>query len=317
MNDQADILGRIHPDFGPLLEAMAGAPPFHELSVAEAREAYRQLQPLAPQIEVGSVTDGTVQGPAGPIPIRIFAPAGAGPHPGVLHFHGGGFVIGDLDTHDAQCRTLCQCADAVVIAVDYRLAPEHPLPAAHEDCMAVLRHVFANPGAFGVDPARLGVTGDSAGGNLSASCAVQAKKEGLPLKAQMPVVPAVDRGIDSAERRANWATRNNPILSLDTVDWFASHSMPSDSIKGDIRLSPLLEPDLSGVAPAIIVPAEIDILHDEGVDYAEKLRADGVQVEVIEGTGMIHPFFSMPHMIPAAKAIVEKASKRFGALLRS
>ncbi|MEM9725486.1 MAG: alpha/beta hydrolase [Pseudomonadota bacterium] len=310
------ILERIHPDFGPLLAALAEGPTFEQMSVEEARAAYKALQPPAADVDVGSIKDAQIPGPAGPLAIRTFAPASPGPHPGIVHFHGGGFVIGDLDTHDGQCRFLCKHADAVVIAIDYRLAPEHLLPAAHEDCLAALRHVMANAADFGVDPARIGVTGDSAGGNLSAFCGVQARNEGLPLKAQMPVVPAVDRGIDSEARRANWATRENPLLSIATVEWFAQHSMPDRSILDDIRLSPLLEPDLSGLAPAIIVPAEVDILHDEGVDYAKRITAAGGRAEVIEGEGMIHPFFSMPHMIPAAAKIVTDAATRFGALLR-
>jgi acetyl esterase len=224
--------------------------------------------------------------------MRIYWPNAAGTRPAIVYYHGGGHVIGSLDTHDLVARNLCGGAEAVVISVDYRMGPEHRFPAAVEDSFAALEWVHANATSLGADPDRLGVHGDSAGANLAAVVAIIARDKGGPkLRLQSLVYPVADFRMGS-ESYSKYATGNG-ILTADAMRWFRGHYLRTMDDATDWRASPLLAPDLKGVAPAIIIAAECDVLHDEGAEFSERLRQAGVPVERHEYAGMIHAFFGM------------------------
>jgi acetyl esterase len=239
----------------------------------------------------------------GSIPARVYRPPVSGPVPTIVFLHGGGFVIGDLDTHDGICRRLCRDVEAVVVSVDYALAPEHRFPRAVEDSYAALRHVAAHIDTFGADASRLAVGGDSAGGNLSAVCAQLAHADGLELAAQLLVYPAVDLLGEYPSREEN---AEGYFLTLADMHWFGEHyvGLAEDdlalvTLAADPRLSPLLASSLAGLPPAVLVTAEFDPLRDEGNRYAEALAAAGVPVEHHQFPGLIHGFYGLEHLSPA------------------
>jgi acetyl esterase len=240
----------------------------------------------------------------------VYRPEGEGPFPTVVFFHGGGWVIGDLDTHDNMARNVCRGARAVVIAVDYRLAPEHPFPAAAEDCVAAARWVAAHTAELGGDD-RLAVAGDSAGGNLAAVAAQALHADGTPLVAQFLIYPAVDAEGEYPSRVEN---AKGYFLEQPTMDWFYGHYAGAWDDAKDPRLSPL-HADLSGLPPAVIVTAEFDPLRDEGEAYGAALEKAGVSADVRRYDGMIHGFFDMGTISPAAQAAVDASCARFGELL--
>ena len=284
--------------------AKAEAPPIAELPPAGAREMYRQLQPPAPELEVGAVEDRRVPGPAGEIPVRVYRPVGDGPFPLHVHFHGGGWVIGDLDTHDFDCRELCRGAGCVVVAVDYRLAPEHPFPAAPEDCWAATCWAAEHAGELGARPGAITVGGDSAGGNLAAVVALLARDAGGPeIALQLLIYPVVDAAMDRTSFRENG---RDYMLTAEGMQWFWNHYCPPDA-RSDPRASPLHAADHSGLPPALILTAEFDPLRDEGEAYAGRLEAAGVPVTLHRLDGLIHGFFSQVRMIPAGRAGIELA----------
>ncbi|MBV8779479.1 MAG: alpha/beta hydrolase [Alphaproteobacteria bacterium] len=242
------------------------------------------------------VENRAIPGPAGDIPVRIYWPPGVGQgeqaRPAIVYYHGGGHVIGSLDTHDLVARNLCGGAQAVVVSVDYRMGPEHRFPAAVEDSWAALEWTHANAAGLGADPERIGVHGDSAGANLAAVVAIMARDNGAPkLRLQSLVYPVADYRMGSESYRT-FATGCG-ILTADAMRWFRDHYLRSDADAADWRASPLLVPSLEGVAPAIVIAAECDVLHDEGLAYGERLKAAGVPVERHEYAGMIHAFFGM------------------------
>ena len=269
----------------------------------EARTAFRKLAVgmRRPEdvIEVSSVTDAVVPGAVGELAARVYRPAGEGPFPTVVFFHGGGFVVGDLDTHDNMARAICRSAEAVVVSVDYRLAPEHPFPAAVEDAVASTLAIRARLTDFGGDD-RLAVAGDSAGGNLSA--VVTQHVPGLA--AQFLIYPATDPGGDYASRHDN---AEGYFLDLPTMVWFTDH-YAADPLD-DPRFSPLRQDSLSGLPPAVVVTAELDPLCDEGLAYAAALEAAGVPVVRRCYDGMIHGFMDMaPYSEAAGKATDDAVS---------
>jgi acetyl esterase len=292
----------------------AGVPPMYEGTPEAGRASFLALTAGArtPEqlVPVASSEDSTVPGAAGDLRARVYRPEGDGPFPTVVFFHGGGWVIGDLDTHDNQARSVCRGARAVVVSVDYRLAPEHPFPAAADDAVAAARYVAAHLGEFGGDD-RLAVAGDSAGGNLAAVAAQQLDADRTPVAAQFLIYPAVDSAGEYPSRVEN---AKGYFLEQPTMDWFYGHYAGSWEDAADPRLSPL-HADLTGLAPALVVTAEFDPLRDEGEAYAEKLRAAGVRVEQQRYDGMIHGFFDMGPISPAAQAAIEESCARFGELL--
>lgn len=310
----------LDPYLAGVLQMMAGsgAKPIAEGTPEEGRAGYLALTAgtLTPEqrVPVASVQDITVPGGAGPVRARIYRPEGAGAFPTVAYFHGGGYVIGNLDTHDNMCREICRGAQAVVVAVDYRLAPEHPFPAGIEDAVAAAKWVVANARELGGSE-RVAVAGDSAGGNFSAVVAQQLRDAGMPLAAQFLIYPAVDHAAavyPSAEQNGK-----GYFLEADTMAWFYNHYAGHVADTMDPRLAPLQAASLARLPPAVIVTAEFDPLRDQGAAYAEALRAAGVQAELIEGPGMIHGFFDMGRWSPGAQAIITRSIERFGALLKA
>jgi acetyl esterase len=287
----------VHPQVREVLRVMAEARlrPIEEMTPAEAREQMeatsraRKAEPLP----VGKVEERLIPGPGGNIRLRLYWPREqTASVPAIVYFHGGGHVIGSLDTHDLIARNLCGGTGAAVASVDYRMGPEHKFPAAVDDCFATLEWVHANAENLGVDPRRIGVHGDSAGGNLAAVVALLARDAGRPqLRLQSLVYPVIDYGLagDSYDKYAN----GYGLLTRDAMVWFRDHYLRAADDAKDWRASPIQAASLAGVAPAIIVTAECDVLHDEGARYAEALRRAGAPVEYKEFAGMIHGFLGM------------------------
>ena len=310
------------PEVVALFEAMKAQnpPPLPSLPPAEARAVYRARAQGngGARIDMAEVRDLAAEGPAGPIPLRLYRPAGAPPRetPVLVYIHGGGWVIGDLDSHDAVCRAIAERAGCLVVAVDYRLSPEHPAPAAAEDCIAALRWVASHAGEWGGDPARLAVGGDSAGGSLSAVAAIAARDAGLPLRAQILIYPSTDNRRSAPPYRSRIANREVPPLLPDVLDWFMSQYLPDPALGEDWRQSPIAAADKGGLAPALVIVAERDPLHSEGLAYADALAAAGVAVSRLDIPGMIHGFITMRGVLSAADrgiaAIADELRLRFG-----
>ena len=264
------------------------------MTPAEAREqmeATAQARKAEP-LPVDRVRERSVAGPAGDIRLRLYWPNRAAPLPAIVYYHGGGHVIGSLDTHDLVARNLCAGAEALVASVDYRMGPEHRFPAAVEDSFAALKWVHANAKELGADPDRLGVHGDSAGANLAAVVALMARDAGSPrLRLQSLVYPVADYRLvgDSYDKY----TQGYGLLTRESMVWFRNHYLRSPKDAEDWRASPINAPSLGDVAPAIVITAECDVLHDDGERYAGALRRAGVPVEYKEYPGMIHGFFGM------------------------
>jgi acetyl esterase len=259
--------------------------------------------------EVARVEDLEIPGPAGAIPARVYVPAVDGTPPVVVYYHGGGWVLGGIDSHDGTCRALANASGAAVVSVDYRLAPEHPFPAAVEDAWAALEWVAANAAVLGGDPSRLAVAGDSAGGNLAAVVAIQARDIGAPaLRGQLLVYPVTDATMSHPSIEEN---ASGYFLTKADMERFFGHYAPERP--DDWRLSPLAAADLSGLAPALVLTAEYDPLRDEGEAYARRLDDAGVPVELIRKDGLIHGFFGMAADVDEARDAMERS----GAALRA
>jgi acetyl esterase len=302
---------RLHPDVRAVLAAVEeeGGPPLETLPVAEARqtaiEALKRRE--GEQEPVASIRDLHIPGPGGEIPIRVYTPAGPGPFPALIYFHGGGWVLCDLDTHAVVCSALARRARAVVVAVDYRLAPEHRFPAAVEDSFAATRWVSENAASLGIDPARLAVGGDSAGGNLSAVVSPKSRKSGPKIALQVLVYPVMDLSSFGTESYREFADGYH--LTASEMEWFRRQYLAGPEQALDPDASPLLAQDLSGLPPALVITAECDVLRDEGEAYAKRLRHAGVPVTLTRYPGMIHPFFSMSGAVrDAFKAFDQIAS---------
>lgn len=309
----------LDPHLAGVLQMMAasGRKPTSEGTPAEGRAGYLALtfgtRKPTEVVPVAQVQDTTVDGATGPLKARIYRPEGAVPFPTVAYFHGGGWVIGDLDTHDNMCRDLCRGARAVVVAVDYRLAPEHPFPAAALDAVAAARWVVAHAAELG-GTATVGVAGDSAGGNLAAVVAQQLRDAGTALAAQFLIYPAVDHA--QADYASLAQNAKGYFLETATMAWFYAHYAGTVADPLDPRLAPLRHRDLTRLPPAVVVTAEFDPLRDSGMAYAEALRAAGNHAEHIAGPGMVHGFYDMGRWSPAAQALVQQGIRRFGERLR-
>ena len=300
----------LHPQAQALLRLIEdkGIPPTHTLDPGEARAVYRDRrsfsQPAPP--EVASVRDLEARGPGGPVPLRAYRPLGSADHavlPVLVYYHGGGWVIGDLDTHDTLCRQLANLSGCAVVAVDYRMGPEHRFPAAVDDCIAATRWVRANASALKVDPARLAVGGDSAGGNLAAVVTLAARAAGdLPIAFQLLIYPATDQRRGAPSHTANG---QGYLLTADTMAWFHDHYIADPAQDLDWRASPLLHPDLGRLPPAFVLTAGYDPLRDEGLQYAQKLTEAGGRATLVCFERQIHGFILMGRVIDEAHAAVQ------------
>ncbi|MBA2288517.1 MAG: alpha/beta hydrolase [Ktedonobacteraceae bacterium] len=301
----------VDPQVQVFLDTLAaiGAPPLHEQSVNEARQAIAALDRMGDTPEhIHSIENRSIPGPAGTIPIRIYSPEGQGPFPILVFFHGGGWVICDLDTHDPACRILANAAHCIIVSVDYRLAPEHKFPAAPEDCYAATQWVAQNATSINGDPARIAVGGDSAGGNLAAVVSLMARDRGEPSIAfQLLIYPVTDYYLPGTTSYANNA--EGYFLTRDAMAWFWKHYISIADDLDNPYLNPLRAKDVSKLPPAYIVTAEFDPLCDEGEAYAQRLREAGVPVQARRYNGMIHGFFTMVGLIDQSKpALAEAAS---------
>src|SRR2546427_10886972 len=298
----------------------SGRPAYHTLSPKDARQLFREPRPASTPTppEIGAVRNLMADGPGGPIRLRVYRPTGvaaATPLPALVYFHGGGWVIGDLDTHDVQCRQLTAEAGIAVIAVDYRLAPEHKFPAAVDAAWAATRWVAAHGSELGVDAQRLSVAGDSAGGNLAATVALLAREAGAPAIAlQVLVYPVTDVGAESQSYR-DFA--EGYLLTRESMRWFTNHYLKSARDAEDWRASPLRAQSLARLPPALVVTAGFDPLLDEGAAYAARLTDAGVLVDYVCYGGMIHGFMPMGRLIDTGnRAISHVAASPRPALRR-
>ena len=299
----------LHPHARALLDLIEsiGAPPTHQLSPAEARALYRDrraaTQPVPP--DVAETREVQADGPHGPIPMRLVRPKGAAADavlPVLVYFHGGGWVIGDLETHDTLCRELANLSGCAVIATDYRMGPEHRFPAAVDDCIAATRWVRRNAATLGVDADRLAVGGDSAGGNLAAVVSIAARDAGdLPIRFQLLIYPATDAhcGTESYHRNGE-----GYLLTKDTMAYFYGHYIADPAHKDDWRASPLRRDDLSRLPPALVITAGYDPLRDEGLHYAQRLTEAGNRATHVSFERQIHGFITMGKVIDEANAAV-------------
>lgn len=294
----------------PLLEellkemAAADAPPMTEMAPADARAMYREMNAANTRAPMHEVTDTDAEG----VPVRIYRPGPEDNLPCLVYYHGGGWVIGDLETHDNICRNLARDAHCVVIATDYRLAPEHPFPAPLDDCYSVVRWVAANAGELNIDASRIALGGDSAGGNLTACVSLKIKQEGGPsVVHQLMIYPVTDAAMDTGSYEANG---DGYLLTRDSMQWFFDHYLGHGANRLDPYISPLRAGDLAGLPSATIITAEFDPLRDEGEAYGEKLQAAGVDTLIQRFDGMVHAFFAMTDLLPAARDATDLAAKR-------
>jgi acetyl esterase len=287
------------------------APKMWEVGAPQARAMYLGMRDIFDPkgVPIGRVDSVEISGPGGPMAARIYTPVGLTGRvtPACVYYHGGGWVIGDLDTHDAICRQLANESGCRVVAVDYRLAPENKFPAAFDDAYAALVWTEANASDHNINPNRIAVAGDSAGGNLAAAVAIQAKQKGGPkISYQVLFYPVT-------QARANTASMNDLatgyFLEKASMDWFCDQYLPAGADVNDPRVSPLAAKDVSGVAPAYVLVAGFDPLKDEGKQYAAKLKAAGVAVDFTEFDSMIHGFLGMAGIVPQAGQAIKEAGK--------
>jgi acetyl esterase len=303
---------RLHPEVRALMEMMdaQGAPPLETQDPVEARSA--RLEPMkllsGEPDALGRVENLFAPGPAGDVPLRLYANEHGGLRPALVYFHGGGFVFGNLDTHDGVCRALAKASGAVVVAVDYRLAPEHKFPAAVDDSYAATKWVAANAERLGIDAHRIAVGGDSAGGNLATVIAMRCHDAGGPaLAAQVLIYPVTD--VSTFETGSHRELAEGYFLTRAGMEWFTGHYLASADHKRHPEVSPLLAPNLSGLPPALIITAEFDPLRDEGEAYAKRLQQAGVPVTVTRYPGMIHGFVSMRGVLSGGRQAIQEAAQ--------
>lgn len=293
----------LDPQLAAILAMVNNAPPLKAGTVQSARAGFRfmtvDLRDPATKDAVRSTEDVTYPTPDGPRPARVYRPDVDGPVPTLLFAHGGAFIMGDIDTHDDHARLLCHELGAVVVSIDYRLAPEHAFPAGHDDAVAALRHVVATVEDLGGDAARIAVAGDSAGANIATSAAITARDEGLPLAAQLLLYPPTDF-VDHTQHPSQLAMAEGYFLTREDMDWVATLVEDAGVDRADPRASVLHHPDLTGVAPAVIGTAEFDPLRDEGEAYAALLEKAGVPVVLRRFDGLIHGFAGFTHVSAAA-----------------
>jgi acetyl esterase len=284
-----------------------GLPGFHTMPPAEARKLFRAMRGLAGKPDpVEAVEDRVLPGS---IPVRAYRPLGAGdrPLPALVYYHGGGWVLGDIETVDNLCRRLANASGCSVVSVDYRLSPEHKFPVPLEDSFEAARHVSERADSFGIDRDRLAVGGDSAGGNLAASVALKARgRDDLPIAFQLLFYPIVDRSFETPSYLENSEGYG---LSRDMMIWYWDQYLSRPEDGRTPLASPLREPDLSGLPPALVVTAGYDVLRDEGREFARRLREAGVPAEERHYPGMIHGFLQMADSFDEGKAAILEAGR--------
>ena len=299
----------LHPQAQAFIDLLVqrGVPPTHTLTPADARKFYRERRAVTQPDpgEVVELRELQADGPHGPIPLRFYRPLGAAAAavlPVLVYYHGGGWTIGDLDTHDTLCRELCNLSGCAVVAVDYRMGPEHRFPAAVDDVLAATRWVRREAAALGIDPARLAVGGDSAGGNLAAVVAIAARDAGdLPVAFQLLIYPATDMRCVHPSHTSNG---QGYLLTSDTIRYFHDQYITDAAHDLDWRASPLLREDLVGLPPALVLTAGYDPLRDEGLDYARALSAAGNRTSYVCFERQIHGFITMGRLLDEANAAV-------------
>jgi acetyl esterase len=304
---------KLHPDAARVCEMIIAAnrPAMETLTPPQAREAYlasrHLLQPDGE--EVDEVVALAATGPAGAIPLRLYRGKGAGKdrqQPALIYFHGGGWVIGDLESHDQACRALANATRCIVVAVDYRLAPEHKFPAAVEDAVAATAWIFSNAQGLGIDAGRLAVGGDSAGGNLAAVVSLHARDNGgPPLAFQLLIYPCADMSMDWPSHRRH---ADQLPLRHATMQWFIGHYLRDAKDQSDWRASPLRAGNLEKLPPALVVTAAFDPLCDEGEAYAKALADAKVPVKLERFAGQIHGFLSMGRIVADSDRLVKMAA---------
>jgi acetyl esterase len=298
----------VTPEVQTILDLINAAEvPRHELSPTVLREQYLLLNMAASKLDMASVRDLTFPGPAGDVPLRVYVPTSEpGPRPALVYFHGGGWVIGDIETHDATVRSLADASGVTCVSVGYRRAPEDPFPAAFDDCVAAVRWVVDNAADLDIDPSRVAVGGDSAGGNLAAAAAIELRDTPVDVRFQLLVYPVTDGSMDQPSLDEN---AEGYFLTKDTMAWFWD-LYAADAPRTDPRLSPMDATDdaLRGVAPLLVITAEYDPLRDEGEAYAARLASLGVDATARRYDGMIHGFVSMGDVVPDGKIAVDEAA---------
>jgi acetyl esterase len=302
---------RVHPEVRALLEMMdaQGAPPLETLDPITARTSRLEpMKALGGQPDfLGRVEDLSVPGPGGDVAVRVYATEQGGVRPALVYFHGGGFVFGNIDTHDAVCRAIAKGSGSVVVSVDYRLAPEHKFPAAVEDSYAATVWVAQNAPTLGIDPQCISVGGDSAGGNLATVIAMRCRNAGGPaLASQVLIYPVTD--VSSFETDSHRDFAEGYFLTRAAMQWFTGHYLSSADITHP-EASPLLATDVSGLPPALVITAEFDPLRDEGEAYAERLRQAGVPVTVSRYPGMPHGFVSMRGVLAGGRQAIDEVAE--------
>lgn len=287
--------------------AADGAPDLADLPPEICRQVYRQILAAGdlPAADV-KVANRTLEGPASKIPVRIYTPHSAADKPRgiVLYCHGGGFALGDLDAYDSVCRSICLSSDCVLLSVDYRLAPEHPFPAAIEDCFSALNWVADNAVELGADPKKLAVCGDSAGGNLAAVLTLLARKNGPSICYQLLVYPVTSAAPGELPSHDEYG--EGYVLSKKAMHYFNRYYFGESALAPDFRGAPLLADDLSGLPPALIMTGAYDVLRDDGRQYADRLIEAGVPTTLIEYRGLSHGFLNMASMLPGAHLALDQ-----------
>ena len=300
----------LDPQAKVILDLMADSGFTFEGMTPEQLRSRMAMANMPSPVELASITDRTIPGPDGPVPVRIYRPSADSGLPVTVFFHGGGWVIGDLESHDHCCRTIAAKANCVVVAVDYRLAPEAKFPAAVDDAWAATEWVATHGDELDVDVSRLAVAGDSAGGNLAAVVANMSRDhDHVEVIQQALIFPDTDGACDRPSMTDN---AEGYLLTSTAMDFFHGHYLRSDADIADPRYSPIVS-DLVGAPPAVVVTAEFDPLRDQGNAYAEKLAASGVEVDHVEYEGMFHGFFSMD----AGLDVASKAQDQVAAALRN
>lgn len=302
-------MAELHPQTQGLLAFIKSLnrPELCDMTVEQARTVYRDgrvfTQPEPP--EVGAVSEHSVPGPLGPIAVRGYRPQGSAAHavlPVLVYLHGGGWTIGDLDTHDVLCRQLSNQSGCAIFSVDYRMGPENKFPAAVDDCMTATRWVADNAATLNVDAARLAVGGDSAGGNLATVVALLARDSGGPaIRFQLLIYPATEAAATMASHQTNGV---GYLLTTRVMKWFMNHYVRTPQDMADWRASPLFAPSLKGLPPALVMTAGFDPLLDEGRAYAERLKAEGVSTEYRCYEGQVHGFITMGKVLDEANEAV-------------